>query len=265
MKLLTLNTHSLMEKSYESKLNTLVNAIIKHKIDVVALQEIMQPIDEAASKYSHTNCGNIPLKCGNHALNVVKALDEKGKKYNLVWVGFKRSYDAFDEGLAILTPYSVEETKVITLTPFDDYHNWKTRKALGVKINDNWFYSVHMGWWDSFEQELASLLKGIEKDKRIWLMGDFNSIASERGKGYDLMISSGLYDTYTLAVNKDSGITAHVGIDGWEGEDREIRIDYIFANKQAEIESSLVIFNGANEDIVSDHFGILLTTGRNYL
>ena len=265
MKLLTLNTHSLKEKSYDKKLNTLVNAIIKHKIDVVALQEVMQPINEVASKYPHANCGNIPLKRGNHALNVAKALEEKGEKYNLVWVGFKRSYDIFDEGLAILTPHAVEDVKVITLTSFDNYHDWKTRKSLGAKIKGEWFYSVHMGWWDSFECEFGSLLGGIENDKRAWLMGDFNSVASERDKGYDLVIASGLYDTYTLAVNKDSGITAHVGIDGWEGEEKEIRIDYIFVNKKTKIESSLVIFNGTNEDIVSDHFGILLTTGKDNL
>ena len=257
-----------MESDYEIKLDAFVRYVIKHKPDVIALQEIMQPISSQTSNYAHTNVGEILLKEGNHALNIVKKLRQNGENYYLYWLGIKKSYDKFDEGLVILTREKAEKTDAVLLSPFDDYNNWKTRKALGVKIKGAWYYSVHMGWWgdkeSSFEYEFNSLKKSLPKNEKLWLMGDFNSIASERDKGYDLVIKSGFFDTYCLAVNKDSGITAHTQIDGWKSEEKsaEIRIDYIFTNYQEEIDSSFTVFNGKNERVVSDHFGIIVTTGK---
>lgn len=248
-----------MECNYKEKLDIFVDAIVKHGIDVIALQEVMQPIECDICKSNHINCGKIPLKKGNHALNITNALKKRGLSYNLAWIGFKKSYDRFDEGLAILTPHEISQATAITLTSFDDYNNWKTRKALGVKILGNWYYSVHFGWWDSFETEFQSLIKKMVNNEQAWLMGDFNSVAAERNKGYDLVVSNGWYDTYSIALNKDEGMTAHSGIDGWNGDNTEIRIDYIFTNKKAKIDSSFVIFNGKNERIISDHYGIILS------
>lgn len=263
MKFLTLNTHSLMEKEYEKKLNVLVDAIVKFRFDVIALQEIMQPINNCDNNLQHINVGKIPLKAGNHGANIVEALKRRGYKYNLMWLGFKKSYDKFDEGLAMITPYEIEEFKAVTLTPFDDYENWKTRKAIGAKIKGEWFYCVHFGWWDSFKYEFEQLCNAIETDSQAWILGDFNSPSNEHGKGYDLVRRSGFYDTYNLAVVKDSGITVKGNIDGWNENSTDKRIDYIFSNKKVKIDSSIVIFNGTNEDIISDHFGIILTTGEN--
>lgn len=260
MKLLTLNTHSLVESEYEAKLNHFVKAIIKYDVDIIALQEIMQPINANMCKYECINAGEIPLKQGNHGLNIVNKLLLNGRKYNFAWLGFKKSYDKFDEGIVLLSKDRIEESKVITLTPFDEYSNWKTRKALGIKVNKEWFFSVHFGWEESFEYEFNQMHKELPRDEKCWILGDFNTVASERNKGYDLVISSGIYDTYSLAKNKDDGYTANTGIDGWDEKNnkRNIRIDYIFVTKKTEIESSFVIFNGSNEPIVSDHYGILL-------
>ncbi len=266
MKLLTLNTHSLMESGYEKKLDIFVNAIVNHMPDIVALQEVMQPID---NKIFQNNClGSVPLKEGNHGLNVVQRFKLHNINYYLYWLGMKRSYGKFDEGVAILSRKPAKEVNIITLSPFDDYYNWKTRKALGVKIDDSWFYSTHMGWWDDeespFQYEFNELISHLPQDNRIWLMGDFNSIASERDKGYDLVTNTGFFDTYCLAINKDSGITAHTQIDGWKSgeKNREIRIDYIFTNYHENIDSSFTIFNGENEQVVSDHFGIIVKKGK---
>lgn len=262
-KLLTLNTHSLMESQYETKLEIFINWIKRNKPDLIALQEIMQPIQGKVSNMTYINAGEIPLKEGNHALNLVKCLPE----YNLIWLGFKRSYDKYDEGLAILTLHKIENFSVINLSPFDDYNNWKTRKALGVLVENQWFYSVHMGWWDDNDSplkfELERLINGMPKKCQFWLMGDFNSIANERNKGYDLAIANNLYDTYNLALNKDNGATASTLIDGWDKKEKQnIRIDYIFTNRKEKIESSFTVFNGDNEKRVSDHNGIVVIVGK---
>ena len=257
-----------MESEYQKKLQIFTKAMAKYKPDVIALQEIMQPIEANNSDYPCINAGKIPLKEGNHALNIVKELDNLGLKYNFVWLGFKRSYESFDEGLVIMTPHKIINIDIVTMSPFDKYDNWKTRKALGVLINGQWFYSIHMGWWDDpvspLQDELKRLQRAVESKEKLWLMGDFNSVAEERGKGYDMVASLGLYDTYNLAVNKDEGITAYTDIDGW-GEKKEpkgVRIDYIFSSIKENVESSFTIFNGRNEERVSDHFGIIVTTGR---
>ncbi|MBQ8378789.1 MAG: hypothetical protein IJX42_06640 [Oscillospiraceae bacterium] len=45
MKLMTLNTHSLVEENYEKKLDTFVKGVISEKPDIIALQEVNQSID----------------------------------------------------------------------------------------------------------------------------------------------------------------------------------------------------------------------------
>ena len=254
-----------MEAEYERKLRVLTEAIIKHRPFIISLQEVMQPFDCKKSRYPCDNCGKISLKEGNHALNIAKALEKLGAKYYLTWLGFKKSYGKFDEGLAILSEIKPKQSEAILLSPFDNYENWKTRKALGIKINNYWYYNVHIGWWNDVEspakEEIKRLFNAQPKSEQAFLMGDFNCSACEMDKGYDYIKKCGYYDTFCLAKNKDSGITAYTDIDGWDKKDekKEIRIDYIFSNKEIEVESSFVIFNGSNEERVSDHNGIILT------
>ncbi len=251
-----------MEPSYETKLKILVNAIISRNIDVIALQEIMQPINGAEIL---KDSFGVPIKEGNYAKRVIDELKKNGYEYYLFWHGFKKSYDRFDEGLAIISKCKFESKSIITLTPFDEYYNWKTRKAIGAKINNKWYFCVHMGWWDDdeapFEQQFKNLVCNLPPNEEIYLMGDFNSEAGEKNKGYDSVVNGGFYDTYNLALKKDKGVTAHSQIDGWDKEKilRKMRIDYIFTNRNKKIESSFVIFNGVNEDIISDHYGIIVT------
>ena len=45
MKLLTLNTHSLLEENYEQKTRDFVAAVIKERPDILALQEVNQSVN----------------------------------------------------------------------------------------------------------------------------------------------------------------------------------------------------------------------------
>lgn len=61
MKLLTLNTHSLVEKNYPEKLDAFVSVISGIKPDIVALQEVNQTASEATVAEVIFNGENKPV------------------------------------------------------------------------------------------------------------------------------------------------------------------------------------------------------------
>lgn len=261
MKLLTINTHSIASGSYERNIEILCSAIIKHMPDVIAMQEVMQPINSEKADFCEClkRVGEVPIRNGNFALNVLKGLKKHKLDYHGVFLGIKKAYDKYEEGLAILSNKEINTTEVIQLSPFDDYNNWKTRFALGVGIGDYWFYSLHFNWESDkespFKDEWHELLGATHSKKSVYLMGDFN--LTPDSNGYELITKS-YFDTYMLAKDIDNGITVKGKIDGWEKGREEKRIDYIFTSKNTDFKSSKTIFNGKNEEIISDHFGILL-------
>lgn len=266
MRLLTLNTHSLEEEYYEKKLNQFVDAIISEKPDIIALQEINQsqkesilPIEELEGM--ETVQKRIPVRRDNHVANAARLLSINGLHYNWIWLPIKTGYGKYDEGIALMTKSPIEKTDVILISNNDDYDDWKTRKVLGVKTNGQWFYSVHMGWWNDKEEPFINQWNKINNHligkQDVWLMGDFNNRDDLRGEGYDYITSSGWYDTYSIAKEKDLGFTVEKTIDGWNTNEK-MRIDYIWKNNIADIVSSKVIFNGINHPIISDHYGIII-------
>ncbi len=278
MKLLTINTHSLVEENYENKLLTFVGAICIEKPDVIAMQEVNQTVNEKS--VCEDNIGGyvrckpgIKLRQDNHVLRVVNMLKAAGMDYYFTWLPIKLGYDKYDEGLAILSRHPIVDVKDYCISICDDYNNWKTRRILGVKSMNQWFYSIHMGWWNDndepFSKQWGKLTEcvgeNITKGECVWLMGDFNSRADIRDEGYDMVLSSGWYDTYEKAFIRDNGVTVKNNIDGWKkcsdkdsGMDVQMRIDYIWCNYNKRIRSSKVIFNGVNRDIISDHYGVMI-------
>ena len=107
-------------------------------------------------------------------------------------------------------------------------------------------------------------LQETSPSSKIWLLGDFNSPAEVRNEGYDLIESSGFFDTYQLACKKDEGITVKGVIDGWRDKldtpdaIEGMRIDHIWCNQKTAVHTSTVIFNGTKEPVVSDHFGVMI-------
>lgn len=119
--------------------------------------------------------------------------------------------------MALLSKKPIARVQQFLTSKTDDYENWKTRHILGIqpKGSSDWFFTVHMGWWNDEEEPFVDQWKCIQetlKDPKyregiIWLMGDFNSQDDVRGEGYDLVLKSGWKDTYLLAEEKDDGIT----------------------------------------------------------
>ena len=271
MKLLTLNTHSLVEDNYSTKLDAFVSAIAEQRPDIIALQEVNQTIAETQADViseGYVPCvENIVIRKDNHVYKAAELLEGAGVKYYWTWLPLKKGYDKYDEGIALMSRSRIIETDVVRISETDDYNNWKTRKIIGIRTEaapDEWFFSVHYGWWDDldepFQNQWQKTVEYMKKYSRVWLMGDFNSPAEVRNEGYDIINGSGWYDSYTRAKTRDNGITVGKVIDGWRdkvsGTDG-MRIDQIWCSQKAEIASSEVIFNGANKPVVSDHYGVV--------
>ena len=271
MKLLTLNTHSLVEDNYSTKLDAFVSAIAEQRPDIIALQEVNQTIAETqvdVISEGYVPCvENIVIRKDNHVYKAAELLESAGIKYYWTWLPLKKGYNKYDEGIALMSRSRIIETDVVRISETDDYNNWKTRKIIGIRTEaapDEWFFSVHYGWWDDldepFQNQWQKTVEYMKKYSRVWLMGDFNSPAEVRNEGYDIINGSGWYDSYTRAKTRDNGITVGKVIDGWRdkvsGTDG-MRIDQIWCSQKAEIASSEVIFNGANKPVVSDHYGVV--------
>ncbi len=272
MKLLTLNTHSLLEENYGQKLKEFITTVAREAPYIIALQEVNQKQDAAAVPQGRLD-GYISCKPravireGNHALAVVERLRAFDLSYHWTWLPIKRGYGQYDEGVAVMSRPPMEATDVVTVSHTEDYNDWKTRRLLGVRIGGTWFYSVHLGWWDDPEEPFAAQWVKVNTHMtdrgRVFLMGDFNSPAEKRGEGYDLVIRDGWLDTYDMASIKDDGITVSGRIAGWTHRELPAagaRVDHIFCNLPCKVSSSRVIFNGDNGSVVSDHFGVLVET-----
>lgn len=259
MKLITINTHSIVEPYYETKLHTFVETILREKPDIIAMQEVNQTAN--AKPVLKNGEGLIPIKTDNHALKAVQLLKEGGLNYNLVWLGIKSGYSIYDEGIALLSIESIMSTKSCLLSKRDDYNNWKTRKALFAKVDNVWYGCLHTGMWNDAEEPFSMQWDRLQNNlpngssDNIFLMGDFNCPSHKKGEGYDKIISSGWFDTYTLAKIKDEGFTTCGKIDGWRTSRRQ-RIDYIFTNHKIKVEKSETLFG---QNPVSDHLGVMIT------
>lgn len=272
LKLVTINTHSLIEENYPKKLKLCAEWIKENNPDIIAMQEVNQSEDAAYAENSDEIklCGKLAVKEDNHMLRLSEILHKNGADYYGVWLGIKNGYDKFEEGLAFMSRKPILKTEEFLVSRRDDYNDWKTRKMLGIKTGDGEFYNMHMGWWNDaeepFSEQWERVSAHIKPNENIWLMGDFNSRSDIRGEGYDKILDSGWTDTYISASEKDNGFTVETKIDGWKDDektgniyDEKMRIDYIWNGGKKKILKSEVIFNGTNGPVISDHYGIMIT------
>lgn len=266
-----------MEEKYIEKLIHFVEAILVEKPEIIALQEVNQlchalpvPKEELAGYYPcHKEA---VIREGNYIWSVIKMLRLKGGVYYWTWLPLKKGYDKYDEGIAFMSRSPINRTEVLHISKINDYNNWKTRKLLGISVEEfpnEWFYSVHYGWWNDeeepFQQQWKKTDDYMKKYNKVWLMGDFNNPSEVEAEGYDMVADCGWLDSYMLAERKDLGITVGTVIDGWKEKIKNtngMRIDQIWCNQPEQVKSSKVIFNGKNYPIISDHYGVMIEVER---
>lgn len=268
MKLLTINTHSLVEDPDGRKLRDMADFLIHEQPDIIAFQEVNQSMN--APVVASDNVLAETVRSDNYALCLHALLKERGINYHWCWHPMKTGYDRYDEGLAFFTKAEIEKTDILRLSATADYHNWRLRKALGIRCTIHqkpyWFYNVHMGWWNDteepFERHFLKLDEHLKKISAcVYLMGDFNADAAVRKEGYDLIRRHGWHDCYDMAKEKDDGWTVVGKIDGWKDPERK-RIDYIFCSQAYRPDRIYTVLNRQNGPAVSDHFGIMMEDER---
>ncbi|WP_106450113.1 endonuclease/exonuclease/phosphatase family protein [Trichococcus alkaliphilus] len=270
MKLLTLNTYSWVQTADPSLFAPLVADILENQYDAIALQEVNQlssgPVISEPEGYLPTQ-NEIPIKSDNFAYFLVKALAEKGLVYHWSWVPCHQGYFRFDEGVAILSKAPIQSVDQVQLSIVNDFESIHTRRALVLETEAAAFVSVHLSWWkeeeeNPFLREWASVEAGIKKlrgIKPIYVMGDVNNPADVRNEGYDLITNAGWQDAYAVAATREGSVTVPPAIDGWEGNELPLRIDYTFSDQPQAVEKYEVKFDGKKLPCVSDHYGVAVT------
>lgn len=263
MKILTLNTHSLADSDNLKNCHIFCDVIERERPDVIALQEVNQYMEKESVQgiKGYVPVGEIPLKESNFALSMHKILTAMKLEYKFSWLGIKKGYDKFDEGLAVFSLSTIKEAKSLLLSNTSDYNNFKKRMALLVETEDGVFINCHLGWEKDEEEPFFNQVKRLNAcrnfKKQMYLMGDFN--IPPESDGYKLITSSGWCDTFKMASERIGEATIMGKIDGWEKNKESLRIDYIFANKKVWVKKSEVLFDGNKTPQISDHFGLMVT------
>ncbi|MCS4487864.1 endonuclease/exonuclease/phosphatase family protein [Streptococcus sciuri] len=263
-KVLTLNTHSWLENNPLEKLAKLADDIATNDYNLICLQEINQEMtSQVATSVPHYQAlkASPAIHVDNYALLLILALLEKGKTYYWSWAYNHIGYDKYHEGVAILSkqPIEVFDILVSDVNEEADYH---TRRALAVKTELNQksilAVSVHLSWWNKgFQGEWKKLEDALlAKEMPVLIMGDFNNPYGY--EGYQMVLDSklDLRDSHTVASEISGNHTIKANIDGWEGNKKALKVDYIFTNLDTPIKSSQIVFNGNSSPVLSDHFGV---------
>ncbi|WP_225743038.1 endonuclease/exonuclease/phosphatase family protein [Marinilactibacillus sp. Marseille-P9653] len=274
MKVLTLNTHSWIEKQPYEKLNSLVESLLEVDYDIIALQEVNQPInaeeiqDDLFIRPLEEQF-SVPIKDNNFAYLLVQKLRQRGMTYYWSWTANHIGYDKYDEGVAILSKRSFE-VKGHLISKAKNYTSYLTRKVLKAQIEqDNIKWTVisgHYSWWLSdtgehlfkYEWDKTLALLDFDEKENLIVMGDFNNDPKVANEGYTLIEETApfLVDTFKVANTKIGEMTVQSAIDGWQDQPDQKRIDYIFTGKNISVDRYRVVFDGYQEPVVSDHFGV---------
>lgn len=247
LKLLTQNLHCFVEEDIETKQVILANEIARKDVDIIFLQEVSQ---------THTE--NLEdIKPDNYALKLVQLLKEKGLNYNIYYEPIKKSFNIYDEGLAILSKIPLKKAFSKLISKVDNFEDWKTRKVLGYSLNvNNKFITLattHFGWTDEqevFEDQFDLATESKNDIDTFILAGDYN--VTPESKEYKYIL-----DSKWINLSKLNNLNTYDP--SFRGDDDthklEVRLDYIMSNKAITVIKEEILFI---KERVSDHYGLLM-------
>ncbi len=229
MKFLTLNSHSWMEENAQQKFETLKEQILEAQYDVICFQEVNQEMGSEAvetDEYYQALPSSVAIHKDHFVRVLVEELAAQGLHYYWTWAYNHIGYDHLNEGVAVLSrqPLKADEILVSNMDDPTDYHTRRVAVAhTSVDGKEIAVASVHLSWWD----------KGFQFE---W----------PRIENYFSQVGKETKGTYTVGP----------GIDGWTDNQVPLRIDYVFASPEWDIQRLHVIFDGQNKAHVSDHYGL---------
>jgi maltose 6'-phosphate phosphatase len=245
LKILTLNLHCLEENNIELNQKTIIDEILKRDVDIIFLQEVAQIRIENIYNTIHND---------NYALKIQKGLKNEGVNYYLYFEPIKESFGKYDEGLAIISKYPLNEVNSKLISKTADYSNWKTRKILTGKMtfSDNLHITIgtsHFGWSDGYEvfEDQFDLANDELIDSSIALIaGDFNILNTS--EEYKYICNKGWIDIF-----KETTYFAKPTFRGDSQNNNVERIDYVFINNSFKLIDNEILFIDTR---VSDHYGV---------
>lgn len=259
LNMLILNLHCYQEENQDFKFSQIARAIDERNIDIVCLQEVAEPWNDAE--------GDWPLNSANIINQRLAA------PYHLTTDWSHLGFDRYREGVAILSRYPFARKAARYVSNSEDPYNIHARKVVMAQIKVPGFgplnvYSCHVSWWDDgFEEQFDNLRTWADSNHTegvngTLLCGDFNIKAG--GRGYELVVDTGDYQDQFLAARSPQ-VFAKVFDDrqaDWQqtlADDH--RIDYIFMKKTSRLRvtSGKVLFTERDYGRVSDHEGYLMT------
>ncbi|GGF21256.1 exodeoxyribonuclease III [Halobacillus andaensis] len=262
MKLLTLNVHAWQEKDQLKKISQLAEVIHKKRYDAVALQEVSQHMDSPLAYGA--------IREDNYGLLLLQHLEALGSMdYELHWDVSHFGYDVYEEGIALLTRHPVREVEKFYITSSESIDFWKSRKIVGATLHINGtphsLYSCHLGWWGDEDEPYDNQIDRLTKQSShpCFLLGDFNAADNVEGEGYDYILQKGFIDTHQEARRQNGTSTIKGKIAGWDDNQADLKIDHIFTNEKVNVLQSSVVFDGKNEPVISDHYGLEIEYDRN--
>ncbi len=274
--ILTLNLHSYQEfkaqgdtvaerlQKHEPLFNCIATAITDLNVDIVCLQEVAEARTEPLTKPYGQAPGN--------AANRINIRIANGDKYHLIQDWSHYAWDAWREGIAILSKHPIRNTSSRYVTANQSKTWWKSRNILLAQVEVPSagllnIFSVHTGWWNDEEEPAQPQLDNL----RAWadaeqtsdvaatfLCGDFN--APTGGPGYAYWQSAAEYSDQYLLANPNGMFdpTIEGPIDGWQTKSPGQRIDYIFLKNVTpfKVQKARTIFTPSDYGRVSDHAGV---------
>lgn len=255
MKVLSINLNTYQEDRQFDKFMKIAQKIVDEAIDVVlfceAGQSLMSPYIEGDIRQDNA----IKIICDK--VNELLGTQVYKFKWEMVHFGFK----IYEEGVAIMSKYPLENIASTYITKTSDHFTFKSRKVIKATIQNIDFYACHMGWEDDevepFAYQLSELHRFIQqesKDRLAIIGGTFNN--DVKTKSYQEVIRAGYIDLYANANPEGMYDETLILPDGFHKEDT-YRLDYIFASKKdVTIKKANYLFE--KDDRVSDHVAILV-------
>lgn len=271
--ILTINLHTYQEVKQNEKFNLITDIIGMMDIDFIAFQECAQ------NKSARIVDGII--REDNMALIITERLQEKyDLNYNFVWNWSHYGWTVWEEGVAILSKYTVVNFDDRYVSSTSNTSSIESRKVIygSFQIPDLGFinlFSAHLHWRTSLtSEEQNNQIKNVklmldEKESLVsgmevisFVCGDFNGNPTSEypwSEGYNTMMRNGDFTDTFLEIYPFANTTPAQSSYNTIGGDFPGRIDYIFMknNSNFKVVDSQIIFTSEVVGKVSDHYGVL--------